>query len=209
MTAEPAVRLVLITPPLAEPAALQPMLGAALAAGDIAAVVMPLATADERTRINRVKAIAPLVQQHDAALLLADAADIVARAGADGAHVSFIPALREAREALKKERIVGISGLTTRHDAMEAGEAGADYLMFGAPKPDGWRLPPEQVQERVNWWAELFETPCVGYAGSLEEVTPLVEAGADFIALGPWALETAPAETVRAALALIASGVND
>lgn len=210
MSKQSTPRLMLLTTPLGEPDQVRAALDSALGAGDIAAVVMPLAPADERTRINRVKAIAPLVQEHGTALILVDAADIVARSGADGAQISLLPALAPARATLKKERICGISGLATRHDAMEAGEAGADYLLFGAPKPDGWRMPPDQVIERVNWWAELFEPPCVGYAGSIEEIAPLAEAGADFVALGPWALADAdPAAIVRAALAILTQKAPD
>ena len=69
---------------------------------------------------------------------------------------------------------------------MSAAEAGADYVMFGEPDAAGARPSFAAVEERVAWWAEIFELPCVGYAGALEEVAPLVRAGADFVALGDW-----------------------
>src|SRR5437763_1269269 len=74
----------------------------------------------------------------------------------------------------------------TRHGAMQAAEAGADYVMFGEPDQRQHRPSFDAVIERVSWWAELFEIPCVGFAGGIEEVAPLADAGAEFIALGDW-----------------------
>lgn len=182
----PAPRLYLITPPVTDPAAVSSMLGAALAAGDIAAVLLRLAPGDERGLINRAKALCPLVQGAGAALLIEDRADLVARAGCDGAHLTGIDAFKDALETLKPERIAGAGGLVTRHDAMTAAEQGADYVMFGEPDAEGVRPSFGAVEERVSWWADVFESPCVGYAGALEEVALLVKAGADFVALGDW-----------------------
>jgi len=182
----PAPRLYLVTPPVVDAQVFSKDLAAAMAAGDVAAVLLRLAEADERTQINRAKALSTAVQDHGAALLLDGHADLVARAGADGAHVTGIDEFSAAIEQLKPERIVGISGLTTRHDAMTAAEAGADYIMFGEPGDGGERPSFAAIEERVAWWAEVFEAPCVAYAASIDEVAPLVQAGADFIALGDW-----------------------
>lgn len=201
----PAPRLYLITPPVTDPAAVSSMLGAALAAGDIAAVLLRLAPGDERGLINRAKALCPLVQGAGAALLIEDRADLVARAGCDGAHLTGIDAFKDALETLKPERIAGAGGLVTRHDAMTAAEQGADYVMFGEPDAEGVRPSFGAVEERVNWWADVFESPCVGYAGALEEVALLVKAGADFVALGDW-VWSAPgdvATTIGRAAALL------
>jgi thiamine-phosphate pyrophosphorylase len=162
------------------------MLTEALAAGDVAAVLLRLADADERSLINRAKALRPLVQDSGAALLLDGRADLVARAGCDGAHLTGLAAFNSALELLKPDRIAGAGGLVSRHDAMLAAEAGADYVMFGESDPFGARPSFAAIEERVAWWAEVFEIPCVGYAASLEEIAPLVKAGADFIALGDW-----------------------
>jgi thiamine-phosphate pyrophosphorylase len=182
----PAPRLYLVTPPIADAQAFSATLAAGLAAGDVAAVLLRLAEGDERTQINRAKALAPLVQDRDAALLLGGHADLVARAGADGAHLSGIAEFSAAIGRLKPERIVGAGGLETRHDAMTAADAGADYVMFGEPDDAGQRPSFEAIEERVAWWAEVFECPCVGFAATIEEVAPLVKAGADFVALGDW-----------------------
>ena len=195
----PAPRLYLVTPRIEDAQAFSAQLAPALAAGDVAAVLLRLADSDERTQINRAKTLAPVVQDKDAALLLGGHADLVARAGADGAHLNGIAAFTAASERLKPERIVGVGGLSTRHDAMTAAEAGADYVMFGEPDVAGQRPSFEAIEERIAWWAEVFESPCVGFAATIEEVAPLALAGADFIALGDW-LWRDP-QTIAAAIA--------
>ncbi|MDP2410982.1 MAG: thiamine phosphate synthase [Pseudolabrys sp.] len=182
----PVPRLYLMTPRVDDSATFTTALTAALTAGDVAAVLLRLAEADERTLINRAKALGDVVQKTGAALLLDGAVDLVARAGADGAHLSGIDDFTGALERLKPERIAGVGSLDTRHDAMTAAEAGADYLMFGDPDRHGERPDFAAIVERVAWWAEVFEAPCVAYAASIAEIEPLVTAGADFIALGDW-----------------------
>jgi thiamine-phosphate pyrophosphorylase len=149
-------------------------------------VLLRLSQADERTQINRTKALSAVAQKRGAALLIDGMPEVVARAGADGAHMTGIEAVTAALESHKPEWIVGASGLTTRHDAMKAAEGGADYVMFGEPDEHGQRPSIEAIEERVSWWAEVFEAPCVAYAGHLDEIAALVLAGADFIALGDW-----------------------
>jgi len=180
----PDPRLYLVSPEIADAAAFAGALAAALAGADVAAVLLRLAGPDERSLINIGKKLAPLIQDAGAALLLAGHPDIVARVGADGAHLTGIDAFSAARTALQPERIAGCGGLTTRHDAMLAGEAGADYVLFGEPDQAGRRPSFEAIAERVAWWAEIFEPPCVGFAGTLAEVAMLATAGADFVAAG-------------------------
>ncbi|HTQ81854.1 MAG TPA: thiamine phosphate synthase [Pseudolabrys sp.] len=180
----PQPRLYLVTPPVGDAAAFAPLLAAALAAGDVAAVLLRLGDADERSLINRIKTLADVAQAKDAALIVDGHADLVARAGADGAHLTGIEAFNTALDTLKPDRIAGAGGLVSRHDAMLAAEAGADYVMFGEPEAQGDRPAFAAIEERVGWWAEVFEIPCAAYAASLDEVAPLVHAGADFIALG-------------------------
>jgi thiamine-phosphate pyrophosphorylase len=177
-----------------------------LDAGDVAAVLLRLEDADERTLINRAKTVAAAVQRRDVALLIDDRPGIVAKAGADGAHLAGIDALTAALGTLKPDRIAGAGGLRSRHDAMLAGEAGADYVMFGDPDRRGGRSRPplEAVEERVQWWAELIEIPCVAYAAGADEVRPLAQAGADFVALGDWLWSDGAAAHVAAAAATLA-----
>ncbi|HMA56282.1 MAG TPA: thiamine phosphate synthase [Pseudolabrys sp.] len=201
----PAPRLYLMTPPIANASTFSAQLASALDAGDIAAVLLRLAASDERTLINRVKALAPSVQDKGAALLLDGAVRLVARSGADGAHLSGIADFTAALETLKPERIAGVGGLVSRHDAMLAAEQGADYVMFGEPDPTGKCPAFAAVEERVAWWAEVFEIACVAYAASIDSVTPLVSAGADFIAIGDviWGDPRLVAETVSEASRLL------
>ena len=180
----PAPRLYLATAVVDDPSPLIASLPALLAGADVAAVLLRLAHADDRTLINRIKVLAPIVQDSGAALLLDGHVELVARAGADGAHLNGIEALGEALPSLKPDRIAGVGGLATRHDSMAAGEAGADYVLFGEPDAKGERPSVEAIAERLQWWAELFEPPCVGFAASREEAREFAAAGADFVLVG-------------------------
>lgn len=180
----PAPRIYLATPPVADPATLVASLPALLSAADVAAVLVRLAPGDDRTLTTRVKTLAPVVQNAGAALLVDGHFELVARAGADGANLSGIAQMEEAMPTLKPDRIIGVGELQTRHDAMVAGEAGADYVLFGEPGADGERPSTDAITERLQWWAELFEPPCVGFATTLDEAGLFATTGAEFIMLG-------------------------
>ena len=194
----PAPRLYLIAPEIADPAGLAGKLAAALGAADVAAVLLRLQGDDERGLINRAKLLAPVIQTPGAAFLLESHAGIVARVGADGAHLAGVDAFKSAATSLQPDRIAGCGGLKTRHDAMLAGEAGADYVLFGEPDRHGRRPSFDAVMERVAWWAEVFELPCVGYAARLGEIDLLAGIGADFVAVGDciFADERGPAAAI-------------
>jgi thiamine-phosphate pyrophosphorylase len=200
---KPATRLMLVSRPQGDIEAELARVEAALGAGDIAAVLLYPPEVDERGAIRTLRAFAGPVQAAGAALLVAERFDLVARAGADGAHMAGDPA--EALDALKPERIVGIGGLESRHAAMEAGEGGIDYVMFGEPDGSGDGLPFDLVLERTGWWAEVFEIPCIGYARDLAQAAGLAAAGADFVAVPMALLGTDPAG-VMAALATALQG---
>lgn len=200
--ARPAPRLYLITPPVAEAGAFAAPLSEAVSAADVAAVLLRLAESDERSLINRIKAVAPAAQDEGTALIVDGHADLIARGGADGAHLTGIAAFSVALERLKPAWIAGCGGLHSRHDAMTAAEAGADYVMFGEPDAAGNRPSFAAVEERVAWWADVFEVPCVAYAASLDDVKPLVKAGADFVALGDWMWRDPPAVAATLASAM-------
>jgi thiamine-phosphate pyrophosphorylase len=180
----PVPRLYLATPEVDDPSALIASLTGLLAAADVAAVLLRLKLSDPRTMISRIKALAPVIQDHGAALLLEGHVELVARAGADGAHLTGIEAMEEALPSLKPDRIAGVGGLSTRHDSMAAGELGADYVLFGEPDSKGQRPSVEAIAERLQWWAELFEPPCIGFAASREEAYEFAAAGADFVLAG-------------------------
>lgn len=180
----PAPRLYLATPELDDPAQLAASLPGLLAGADVAAVLLRLRETDQKTMISRIKALASAVQDSGAALLLEGHVELVARAGADGAHLNGIADMEDAMPSLKPDRIAGVGGLATRHDSMAAGEAGADYVLFGEPDARGQRPSVEAIAERLQWWEELFEPPCVGFAVSREEAVEFASAGADFVLVG-------------------------
>lgn len=201
----PAPRLYLATPVVDDPASLLAELPALLAAADVAAVLVRLRETDQRTMISRIKALAPVVQHAGAALLVDGHPDIVARGGADGAHLAGIAALEEAMPSLKPDRIAGVGGLETRHESMNAGEMGADYVLFGEPDAKGQRPSSQAIAERLDWWAELFEPPCVGFAVTFEEAHDFAASGADFVLVSDlvWADSRGPKAALIEADAVI------
>ena len=180
----PAPRLYLATSEVDDPSQLASLLPELLAAADVAAVLLRLKPIDQRTMISRVKTLAPVIQNAGAALLLDGHVELVARAGADGAHLNGLAALEDALPSLKPDRIAGVGGLATRHDSMAAGERGADYVLFGEPDASGQRPSVDAIAERLQWWDELFEPPCIGFAASREEAAEFASSGADFVLVG-------------------------
>ena len=180
----PVPRLYLATPEVDDPQSLLASLPGLLTQADVAAVLLRLKPTDQRTMISCIKALAPVIQDKGAALLVEGHVELVARGGADGAHLTGIAAMEEALPTLKPDRIAGVGGLATRHDSMAAGEAGADYVLFGEPDAKQQRPSIDAIAERLEWWAELFEPPCVGFAVSLEEAREFAAAGADFVLVG-------------------------
>ncbi len=203
MAAASSCRLYLITPPLgvADLAAFAPRFAEALGAGDVASALVRIDPAAEGDAKRIVQRLVELAAARDVATLVENDPRLAARAGADGAHITGVgPELAEALTSLHPARIVGAGGLRSRDDAMAAGEAGADYVMFGEPRRDGFTPPLAETVERTAWWAEIFETPCVAFAGALDAVAPLTAAGADFVALGDaiWQAPSAAAAVAQA-----------
>ena len=175
-----APRLYLITPPISDWTPYPPLLEVAMATCDLACVLLRIAAHEEGEKEKIVRALARLVQKRGVACLVADDPQWAVRANADGVHIDGSgERLEGALRTIKPRHIVGAGGLPTRDAAMAAGEAGADYLMFG-----GGAETHAQIVERVAWWAEIFNVPCVGYAHDLASIGDLVRAGAEFIALG-------------------------
>ena len=201
-------RLYLITPPRLEPRAFADTLRGALDGGDVACLQLRLKREGEAPEsddaIRRaMEALMPVAQERDVAFLVNDRPDIAAEMGADGAHIGQEDvSYAEARRLLGPDRIVGVTCHNSRHLAMEAGEAGADYVAFGAFYPTDTKNPKSVAHpEILTWWSELFEVPCVAIGGiKVENAAPLVRAGADFLAVssGVWAYPEGPAAAVRA-----------
>jgi thiamine-phosphate pyrophosphorylase len=204
----PPCSIYLFTPPLTATAAptFAEVLAKVLAAAPIASLRVRIEPGAEGEARAIVAPLLKLAAAADFALLLGGDPRRVARLGADGGHVEGVgEALDEALDSLKPERIVGVGALRTRDDAMTAGEKGADYVMFGEPRNAAPPMALELLLERVGWWAEIFETPCVAYAESVEAAHRLARAGADFIAVDRvvWD-DPSPVEAVRALHAVLA-----
>lgn len=204
-------RLYLITPPVDDLDAFRPALEEACAAGEVAAVLLRLAHCDERTLVTRVKALAPIAQALGAAVIVADpggetdVAAVAIRGGADGAQAYRPERVQDLCRGRKGGFHVGAGGLLTRHDAMVAGEAGVDYVMFGEPGRDGRRMPLDLLEERAEWWADIFQTPCVVVAPNLASIPDLASTGADFVALydAVWGHPDGPGAAVKEVLAAL------
>jgi thiamine-phosphate pyrophosphorylase len=201
-------RLYLITPPEIEPASFAGVLKSALGAGDVACVQLRLKQASDGEIKRAAEILMPVTQQAGAAFILNDRSDLAAQIGADGVHIGQGDATyAEARAAMGPNRIVGVTCHNSRHLAVEAAEAGADYVAFGAFFPTTTK---DQVKERatpdiLKWWAETMVVPCVAIGGiTPANAKPLVEAGADFLAVssGVWAHEAGPEAAVKAFHAL-------
>ena len=202
MAGRTRARLYLITPPRFETAAFAADLKMALAGGDVAAVQLRLKGADDATITAAARALIGVVQDSGAAFILNDRPDLAAALGADGVHVGQEDApYAEARRLMGPDRIVGITCHDSRHLAMEAGEAGADYVAFGAFHASETKAPPTMASpEILEWWQALMETPCVAIGGiTVDNAPALVTAGADFLAVanGVWKHPSGPAEAVR------------
>jgi thiamine-phosphate pyrophosphorylase len=200
-------RLMLFSPRIADAAAFLGPLRDALSAGEVAALVLDLVDADERSLVNAVKLIAPVAQAKGTAVLVAERPHIVARGGADGVHLCDPGGLDAALDLLKgQDRVVGTSGLRLRDEAMTAAQKGVDYVMFGEGLQDGRAPPMADVVERAAWWAKIFETPCVAFAQSLDDVDDLAVTGAEFVAVGEavWTHAEGPAVATGSALLRIA-----
>lgn len=209
----PHTRLYLITPPVVEPKVFVEDLKAAVDAGDIASLQLRLKdgeqTASESAFRHAAEAVLPICHEYDIALLINDRPDLAIKLGADGVHVGQDDApYAEARSILGPDRIVGVTCHNSRHLAMEAAEAGADYVAFGAFFATDTKTPKAQAEpDIVSWWSGLMEIPCVAIGGiTAENCIPLIEAGADFLAVsaGIWRHPGGPAAAVKAFHAAIA-----
>ena len=196
-------RLYLVTPPAFEPVAFAETLARALDAGDVACLQVRLKDVSDDVVKRTIERLLPVTQRHDVALIVNDRPDLAAATGADGAHVGQedLP-YAEARRLLGPDKIVGVTCHNSRHLAMEAGEAGADYVAFGAFFPTRTKIAKTQADpELLSWWSEMFEIASVAIGGiKIDNCVPLIEAGADFLAVsgGVWDFDDGPAAAVAA-----------
>ncbi|HEX6958522.1 MAG TPA: thiamine phosphate synthase [Ferrovibrio sp.] len=206
-TENPAPRLYLITPAVFDPKAFAEELKAALQAGDVACLQLRLKDGERPAAEDLFRRAAdillPICHRHDVAALINDRPELAVELGADGVHVGQEDTpYAEARRIVGKDRIVGVTCHNSRHLAMEAAEAGADYVAFGAFFATDTKQPKTRAEpEIVRWWSELMEVPCVAIGGiTVQNCPPLIEAGADFLAVsaGVWRHPEGPAAAVKA-----------
>lgn len=175
-------------------------IGTILAAAPVAALRLRFAVQDERSLIKRVKPLVGVAQAAGAAAILEivtapagsdgapqavpDLATVAMRAGADGVHLDDFARAPELIARFEGQKAVGLANPRNRHDAMEAGEAGVDYLAFGEPRRDASLPDPERAREMAAWWADIFETPCAIFVPDRGAIDSAVRTGAEFISLG-------------------------
>jgi thiamine-phosphate pyrophosphorylase len=196
-------RLYLITPPHLEPRVFADDLKRALGAGDVASLQLRLKDVDDDAIKRATDILKPIAQSHDVAFLMNDRPDLARAFDCDGVHVGQEDAsYAEARSIVGKDRIVGVTCHNSRDLAFEAGEAGADYVAFGAFFPTATKEPKTRADiELLQSWAEAMTVPVVAIGGiTVENCKPLIEAGADFIAVsaGVWNYEQGAAAAVKA-----------
>ncbi len=194
-------RLYLITPPAFDLGEFRTELGAALGGGDVAAVQYRPKDVDDHTIREAIGALQPVVRAAGAAFILNDRPDLAAETNCDGVHIGQEDApYLAARRQLGPDATIGVTCHDSRHLAIEAAEAGADYVAFGAFFPTTTKQPKARTKpEILQWWSELMEVPCVAIGGiTAENCAPLVRAGADFLAVSGavWRHPDGPAAAV-------------
>jgi thiamine-phosphate pyrophosphorylase len=200
-------RLYLVSPPKLSATNFATPLREALAGGDVASFQLRLKDVEDDAIRRAADLLRPIVQAHGAAFILNDRPDLAAELGCDGVHVGQDDAsYAEARATMGPSRIVGVTCHNSRHLAVEAAEAGADYVAFGAFFPTQTKEPKTQADiELLNWWSDVMVVPAVAIGGIIVANAPaLVEAGADFLAVsaGVWEHADGPEAAVKAFNAL-------
>jgi len=194
-------RLYLITPERLDPARFADTLAEALDGGDVACVQLRLKGVDDDAIRGAAERLAPVAQSRDVAFLMNDRPDLAAETGCDGVHVGQQDSSYEtARALVGDDAIVGVTCHDSRHLAIVAAEAGADYVAFGAFFPtaskDAIGHPDPEI---LAWWSELMTVPSVAIGGiTPTNCAPLVRAGADFLAVlgAVWGCEDGPGAAV-------------
>jgi thiamine-phosphate pyrophosphorylase len=196
-------RLYLITPPKFEPRAFAEELKRALDGGDVASLQLRMKDASDNEILRAAEIVMPIAQDRDVAFIINDRPDLAHMLRADGVHIGQEDTpYEEAREIVGKNAIVGVTCHNSRDLAFAAGEAGADYVAFGAFFPTATKIPKATADlELLQWWAETMTVPVVAIGGiTVDNAKPLVDAGADFLAVsaGVWGHKDGPQAAVKA-----------
>ncbi len=206
----PGCRLYLVTPPAFDPKPFADRLAEALDAGDVACVQLRLKDVSDDALRHAIDALRPVVQSRDVSFLINDRPDLAVAHGCDGAHVGQDDTNAASARKILGDLTLGITCHNSREMAFEAGEAGTDYVAFGAFFPTKTKDAPIVASADIlQWWSELMELPCVAIGGiDATNCGPLVQAGADFLAVvgAVWNHPEGPAAGVRAMNTAIARG---
>jgi len=181
----PPCQLYLISPPAID-ASFAGRLVAALDAGPVAAFQFRVKGIDQHAAARLAEPLQRVCADRDVAFIVNDSAALAKRIGADGVHLGQTDGdPREARQLLGRDVQIGVTCHDSRHLAMEAGEAGADYVAFGAFYPTTTKETKHRADPALlGWWSTVFELPCVAIGGiTPENAAPLIAAGADFLAV--------------------------
>lgn len=181
----------------------------ALAAGPVAAFQFRVKGVDQHEAARLAGPLQAICAAHDVAFIVNDSVPLAKRIRADGVHLGQDDGdVRAAREELGREAQIGVTCHASRHLAMEAGEAGADYVAFGSFFPSATKASEHRPEpELLAWWQGLFEIPCVAIGGiTPENCRPLVEAGADFLAVCGSVWSGDETEAVRAFAEVLSKG---
>ncbi len=183
----------------------------ALDAGPAAAFQFRVKGIDEHEAAGLAEPLQRICAERDVAFIVNDSISLAKRLGADGVHLGQSDGeVAEARERLGRDAQIGVTCNNSRHKAMEAGEAGADYVAFGAFFPSSTKDTEHQAElALLEWWQQFFELPCVAIGGiTPENCGPLIEAGADFLAVSGAVWNGDEAAAMRAFAAKLSSGSN-
>ena len=181
----PPCQLYLISPPAID-VSFADALKSALSGGGVAAFQLRLKGLDDDAIALAAEPLQRICADHETAFIINDSMTLAKRLGADGVHLGQGDGdPRQARALLGRDAQIGVTCHNDRHLAMEAGEAGADYVAFGAFYPTQTKEVQYIADPAIlSWWITLFGTPCVAIGGiTPNNAKPLIEAGADFIAV--------------------------
>ncbi len=221
-SADTSCRLYLITPSNLDRDALPAFadaLAEALDAGDVACLQIRLKKPDDSPAPDgdfrrATEALLPVARARDVAVIMNDRPDLAAELGCDGVHIGQQDAdYEDARRIVGADAIVGVTCHDSRHLAIVAAEAGADYVAFGAFYPTTTKSPKASARpDLLRWWSELMEVPCVAIGGiTADNCAPLVAAGADFLAVsaGVWNHPDGPGAAIAEFTRAIAQARTD
>jgi thiamine-phosphate pyrophosphorylase len=212
----PPCTLYLITPPKIAIAAFADTLSDTLAAAPeaIGALQLRLKNVGDDEILRAAHALLPICHGFDIPLIVNDRPDLAKQAGADGVHIGQDDgSYKDARKLLGDDAVIGVTCHDSRDLAIDAGEAGADYVAFGAFFPSATKEVKHHADtDIIEWWSTMTVIPCVAIGGiTVENCAPLVRAGADYLAVvgGVWDFPDGPEAAARAFAAEIAANSRD